>query len=200
LLLSLSARIGIGIAGTTFLAAPALAHEDTGAAGGLVSGFSHPFAGADHLLAMVAVGIWGSLLGRPLSIALPVLFPVMMAAGAVLALWGLALPPVEAGIAASMLVLGAAIAARYVASVPTACAVVGLFALFHGYAHGAELPYAAQPLAYIAGFVAATGVLHIAGIALGEIRTSGAGLIALRAGGALIAALGTYFLGRLAIS
>lgn len=194
------ARIGAGIAGIAFMAPPALAHQDTGAAGGLVSGFSHPFAGLDHLLAMVAVGIWGSLLGRPLSIALPVLFPLMMAVGAVLALMGLPLPPVEAGIAASMLGLGAAIAARFIAGVPLACAVVGLFALFHGYAHGAELPYAAQPLAYITGFVTATGILHIAGIALGEIRTSTLGLIALRCAGASIAALGAYYLGRLLIA
>jgi urease accessory protein len=171
-------------------ASPALAHTDTGAAGGLVSGFVHPFAGFDHLLAMIAVGIWGSLLGRPLSVALPVLFPPMMAVGALWALAGIPFPPAEAGIAASMLVLGAAIGGNVRAAPLFAGAIVAGFALFHGHAHGAELPYAAQPLPYILGFVLATGCLHLGGIALGELRKRAHGLLALRAAGGAIAMLG----------
>jgi urease accessory protein len=170
-----------------FAAAPAAGHGGTGLPGGLTAGFLHPLTGADHLLAMVSVGIWGAFLGRPLIHTLPVIFPMMMVAGAELGMLGTPMPPVEIGVAASVLGLGAAIAAGWRAPVWAACALVGLFALFHGYAHGRELPSAADPLGYSAGFVLATGMLHLSGIALGEVRRA-------RALGVPIALAGIWFL------
>jgi urease accessory protein len=158
-----------------FVAAPAAAHSGTGLPGGFLPGFLHPLTGLDHLLAMVAVGLWGAFLGRPLIYALPVIFPMMMVAGAELGMLGAPMPPVELGVAVSVLGLGAAIAAGWRAPVWAACSLVGIFALFHGYAHGRELPSAADPLGYSAGFVLATGMLHLSGIALGEVRARGLG-------------------------
>lgn len=175
-------------------AAPAYAHERTGLAGGFVAGFQHPLFGLDHLLAMVAVGLWGAVLGRPLLILLPVVFPVVMAVGGVLGMAAIPVPPVEIAIALSVLVLGGLIALRVAAPVWAACVIVGGFAVFHGYAHGQELPSAADPLGYSAGFVVATGLLHLAGIGLGWATGRWAGLAADRAMGALIAAAGVWFL------
>ncbi|MFK3648627.1 HupE/UreJ family protein [Lysobacter enzymogenes] len=150
-------------------------------------------AGGDHLLAMVCVGAWGAQLGAPLRLALPVAFPLMMVAGAALALWGLPMAAVESGIALSVLALGACIACRWRAPVWAACALVAGFALLHGYAHGCELPVAADPAGYSLGFVLATGLLHVLGIGIGElgVRVSGA---ALRGFGAAVAAVGAGFL------
>jgi urease accessory protein len=179
-----------------FAATPAYAHSDTGSAGGLVAGFLHPFRGYDHLLAMVSVGIWGAFLGRPLLIVLPSLFPMLMAAGAVLAINSVPFPPVEIGIAASLLVLGGMIACAIRTSTALAILIVGGFGLFHGYAHGAELPFEANPIAYTIGFVIATGLLHLAGIGLGYARRIAHGETALRLGGAAVAIAGLWFLGR----
>ena len=176
------------------VAAPASAHEAAGTAGGFAAGFLHPLMGLDHLLAMVAVGIWGAVLGRPLVYALPVIFPTVMAAGGVLGMMGVPVPPVEIGIALSVLLLGAAIAAAFKAPVWAACLLVGLFGVFHGYAHGAELPAAADPLHYSAGFVLATGLLHLAGIAIGLLHAHPRGLVLTRGAGGLIAAAGVWFL------
>ena len=152
------------------IAGPASAHGGTGLPGGLEAGFLHPLTGPDHLLAMVSVGIWGAFLGPPLIHALPAIFPLMMVAGAELGMLGAPMPPVELGVAASVLALGGAIAAGWRAPAWAACLLVGLFALFHGYAHGRELPSAADPLGYSAGFVLATGLLHLSGIALGTLK------------------------------
>ena len=173
---------------------PALAHSGTGLAGGFQAGFMHPLMGPDHLLAMVAVGLWGAFLGRPLVILLPVVFPTVMAMGGVAAMLGMPVPPVEIGIAVSVIVLGVAIAAAFVAPIWAACLLVGAFAVFHGYAHGLELPSAADPIGYSLGFVFATGMLHLVGIALGLARDVQGGDVALRSGGGLIAAAGVYFL------
>ncbi len=191
------ARLGAGALAAMLLitlAAPAAAHDGSRLAGGFAAGFIHPLSGLDHLLAMVAVGVWGAFLGRPLIVALPMLFPAAMALGGGIGMVGLPFPPVEAGIAISVLALGTAILFGVRASVPVACAIVAMFALFHGYAHGLELPAATDPVGYSAGFVLSTGLLHLAGIALGTLRSVPGGGAALRAGGGAMAGAGLWFL------
>lgn len=173
----------------------ALAHTGAGDTSGFSHGFLHPLGGADHLLAMVAVGLFAAhLRGRALWLV-PGAFVVMMAAGGALGAAGVGVPHVETGIALSVMVLGAAIAGGL--SVPTAVAMTlaGFFAIFHGHAHGAEMPAAASGLAYGAGFVLATAALHAAGIALGIGlgRMQGATALRLRqaaGGGATLAGVG----------
>ena len=177
-----------------FVAAPAAAHEGTGLPGGFKAGLIHPLTGFDHMLAMISVGLWGAILGRPLIMALPMIFPSMMVFGAALAMIGMPMPPVELGIALSVVVLGAMILLGVRASVPVACAVVALFALFHGYAHGAELPSAADPVGYSAGFVLSTGLLHVVGIAMGAASDRPGGKVALRSAGGGVALCGLFFL------
>lgn len=176
------------------------AHDETGLAGGFISGVKHPILGLDHLLAMFAVGLWGAFLGRPLILALPVIFPGLMVLGGLLGIAGLPIPPVEIGIALSVVLLGGAIAAAYRAPIWLACAVVALFGLFHGYAHGQELPTAADPIAYGLGFVLSTGALHGAGIGVGLLTDRPGGRTAARTLGAAIAVAGLYFLVRAATS
>jgi urease accessory protein len=177
-------------------AAPAHAHEAADAAGGFVSGFFHPIAGWDHVVAMVAVGLWGAFLGRPAVWLLPVVFPLVMTFGGALGVLGVPLPAVEIGIAASAVVLGAAVAAAARPPLWVAAVIVGVFAIFHGHAHGTELPEAANPLAYSLGFVIATGLLHAAGIALSLLAHGARGAQVVRALGAGIALLGLVFLAR----
>ena len=176
------------------ISAPATAHSGTGLAGGVTAGFAHPFAGIDHLLAMVSVGLWGAFLGRPLIVLLPVIFPAVMAIGGAMGIAGVVLPPVEIGIAVSVLVLGILIAGAVRAPIWLACSLVAGFAIFHGFAHGQELPSAADPIGYSVGFVLATGLLHLAGIALGWLNTRPGGVWVTRGAGALIAASGAWFL------
>jgi urease accessory protein len=171
----------------------ALAHEG-GVAGGFVSGFSHPILGLDHVVAMVAVGLWGAFLGQPAIWLLPVVFPVVMAFGGLLGISGVPIPAVETGIAASALALGAMVALALRPPLRVAAVLVGAFAIFHGHAHGTELPHAASPLAYGVGFVVATGLLHLSGIALGTLARWPASLRAVRLGGGAIACAGLYFL------
>ena len=176
------------------IAVPAAAHTGTGLAGGFASGFLHPFSGFDHLLAMVSVGLWGAFLGRPLIVALPVIFPTVMALGGVLGIAGASLPPVELGIAMSVLVLGAMIAGAVRAPIWLASLIVAIFAIFHGYAHGKELPSAADPVGYSAGFVLATGMLHVVGIGIGRIADRPGGAIVVRGLGGLVMLAGVWFL------
>lgn len=175
-------------------AAPASAHMGTGLPGGFIAGFEHPLTGFDHMLAMIAVGLWGAFLGRPLIVALPIIFPSLMAAGGVIGMLRLPLPPVELGIALSVIVLGTAILLAWRAPVWLACLLVATFALFHGYAHGAELPSAADPIGYSAGFVIATGLLHLVGIGIGELTNRGRLKFVARGLGGAIAAIGVWFL------
>jgi len=185
------------IVGTLFLlliAEAALAHEAEGFAGGFVSGLLHPLFGWDHVVAMIAVGLWGAFLGVPAIWLLPVVFPLVMACGGAAGVAGLPLPAVEAGIAASALVLGAMVALAARPPLWAAAVIVGVFAVFHGHAHGTELPHAASPLAYSAGFVISTGLLHLSGIALGLGARWRAGRVAIRAGGGAIALAGVGFL------
>ena len=175
---------------------PTRAHTGTGLAGGFVSGFAHPLSGWDHLLAMVAVGLWGAFLGRPLIYLLPVTFPLMMVVGAMLGMFGLFTAHVEFGIALSVVALGGCVAAAWRAPIGAAVAIVATFALFHGFAHGRELPSAADPVGYSTGFVLATGLLHLAGIAIGLLANFRGGAGAIRIGGAAIGMLGMLFLAR----
>lgn len=182
------------LAGALLLPGPAYAHTGTGLTGGFLAGFMHPLSGPDHLLAMVAVGLWGAILGRPLMVALPVVFPTVMAIGGVLGMLAIPVPPVETGIALSVLVLGGAIALVWRAPVAAAVVLVAAFAIFHGYAHGQELPEAADPLGYSVGFVLVTGLLHVGGIVVGLAAARPIGLWMVRGLGALIALAGVYFL------
>ncbi|MEC7761014.1 MAG: HupE/UreJ family protein [Pseudomonadota bacterium] len=175
------------------LATVAQAHTD-GETGGFISGFTHPILGWDHVIAMVAVGLWGAFLGKPAIYILPVVFPLVMAFGGALGVLGIQVPAVEAGIALSGVVLGLLIAFAVRAPLWVAGVIVGVFAIFHGHAHGTELPGAVNPFAYGIGFVVGTGLLHIAGIALGVLVGSTAGRVVVRAAGAVIAALGAAFL------
>jgi urease accessory protein len=172
----------------------AFAHILPGTANGLVSGLVHPVSGIDHVLAMVAVGIWGAQLGKPAIWMLPVAFPLVMSIGGVLGVRGVPLPGVEIGVAASALALGLVIALAARPPLWAAAALVGAFAIFHGHAHGAELPHAAQPLAYGVGFVVATGLLHVTGIAIGVIERWRQGRLALRLAGGAIALAGGVLL------
>lgn len=178
----------------TTSAAGAYAHEATGIAGGFESGFIHPLLGLDHVAAMVAVGLWGAVLGQPAVWILPVVFPLVMAFGGALGVIGLPLPGVEVGIALSALVLGCMVFFTIRPPIWFAAVLVGAFAIFHGYAHGTELPEAANPLAFSIGFVIATGLLHLCGILLSLLNRWRAGRGVVRAGGAVIALAGAVFL------
>lgn len=170
------------------------AHEGGGIAGGFISGFMHPVVGWDHVVAMVAVGLWGAFLGAPAIWLLPVIFPMVMAFGGVLGVMGVPVPAVETGIAVSAIVLGMMVAIAARPPIWVAAVIVAAFAIFHGHAHGTELPSAANPLAYSLGFVIATGLLHISGIAFGLLVRWPAGKVAVRTGGGVIALVGLGFL------
>ena len=177
------------------LAATAVqAHTATGSEGGFSSGFTHPLLGIDHVIAMVAVGLWGAFLGAPAIWLLPIVFPLVMAFGGALGVAGVPLPAVETGIALSGVVLGLLVAFAVRAPLWVAAVIVGAFAVFHGHAHGTELPVAANPYAYAAGFVVGTGLLHLAGIAIGGLTRTKEGTWAVRAAGVAIAAAGAAFL------
>ena len=174
-------------------ASPALAH--TGAElGGLASGLLHPITGLDHVVAMVAVGLWGGILRAPAIWLLPLVFPLVMALGGAAGVAGVPLPGVEAGIALSGVVLGLMVVLAARPPLWAAGALVGAFAVFHGHAHGAELPQSAVPAVYAIGFVIATGLLHLAGIAVGSVGRWRMGQVAVRATGAAIALAGGAFL------
>ena len=175
----------------------ALAHTGS-VGGGFMGGLSHPVFGPDHVAAMVAVGLWGAFLGAPAIYILPVVFPLVMAAGGVLGILGVPLPGVEFGIATSAIVIGMMVALAARPPLWIAAVIVGAFAIFHGHAHGAELPPGADALAYSAGFVIATGLLHLAGIGFGLLARWPTGRLAVRAAGGAIAITGLMFLGRLA--
>jgi len=178
----------------SFSGAAAEAHAIGANAGGFFSGLEHPVFGIDHLLAMFAVGLWGAQIGGRSLWELPVAFPLIMSLGGVLGIAGVPLPHVEILIALSMLVLGLAVAFAWRPAPWISIAVVGAFALFHGHAHGVELPSSANPLAYAAGFVVATGLIHIAGIGFGLIIGKALKGKVSRAAGTAIGLAGVYFL------
>lgn len=173
----------------------AMAHvDDPGFAGGFVTGFTHPLFGWDHVLAMVAVGLWGAFLGTPAIWLLPVVFPLIMAFGGVFGIIGVPVPAVETGIALSSVVLGGLIVTAMRTPLWIAVIVVGSFAVFHGHAHGTELPNATSPISYSTGFVVATGLLHLFGIGFGFLASWPTGALAVRTAGAAIAVAGVVFL------
>lgn len=181
----------------TILAGPVLGHTGGGGSG-LYAGLVHPVSGLDHVVAMVAVGLWGGILGRPALWQLPIAFPVIMAVAGAFGVAGVPLPGVEVGIALSGIVLGGMVLFAVQVPVWAALTMVGVFAIFHGHAHGMELPQAANPMAYALGFVLSTGLLHLSGIAIGTLGNWPVGRMAVRAAGAVIALAGGAFLTGLA--
>ena len=177
------------------LTTPAFAHSENGVAIDFWGGFTHPIFGPDHVIAMVAVGLWGAFLGAPAIWLLPVVFPLVMAFGGVLGIAGMPLPGVETGIAISAIALGMMVALAAKPPLWVAAVLVGAFAIFHGYAHGAELPIGADAVAFSMGFVIATGTLHLVGITFGGLSHWRAGQIAVRAVGGVIALIGLAYLG-----
>ena len=175
----------------------ALAHTGHGDGHGLVHGFAHPLGGLDHILAMVTVGIFAWQLGGRALWLVPASFILMMAAGGAAGMAGVPMPLVEFGIAASVIVLGTIVAIGIKTPVAIAMGLVGAFAIFHGYAHGAEMPVDASGVSYAAGFVLATVLLHAAGIALGMGigRLSNVyGRVGYQVSGGLVAAIGALIL------
>lgn len=176
------------------LSTAASAHTGEGINSGFESGFWHPILGWDHVVAMVAVGLWGAFLGQPAIWILPLVFPLVMAVGGALGIIGVPLPAVETGIALSGVVLGLLIAFAVRAPLWIAAVIVGLFAIFHGHAHGGELPEAFSAYGYAIGFVIGTGLLHLVGIGLGLLTRSQLGAVAARGAGGVIALVGAAFL------
>jgi urease accessory protein len=174
----------------------AFAHQETGQAAGLLAGLSHPLSGLDHVLAMIAVGLWGAVLGPPAIWVLPVAFPMVMAFGGLMGLLGFPLPGVEIGIAVSAVVLGALVLAEVRPPLWLAALIVAFFAIFHGHAHGRELPEGASALLYSLGFVVATGLLHAFGILLGVAHRWAAGRRLVQLAGGGVALAGLFFLWR----
>jgi urease accessory protein len=172
----------------------AFAHPQKGEAVGFLTGFRHPISGLDHVLAMVAVGLWGAQLGAPAIWVLPVAFPMVMAFGGMLGLMGVPLPGTEYGIALSAILLGAVVLFEVRPPLGIAAALVGVFAIFHGHAHGTELPPGQSALLYSMGFVIATGCLHALGIGIGTVHRWSWGQKVLRVAGGLVAVGGTFFM------
>jgi urease accessory protein len=169
------------------------AHVQRGEGVSFLSGFRHPVSGLDHVVAMIAVGLWGAQLGAPAIWVLPVAFPLVMACGGMLGLLGVPLPGAELGIAASAILLGAAVMLRLRPPLAVAAVLVAFFAVFHGYAHGAELPSGENGLLYSLGFVIATGCLHAVGITIGLLNRGPWGQRVVRVAGAVIAVVGLFF-------
>jgi urease accessory protein len=186
------ALTALGLFAVLAVPSPLAAHEG-GTAAGFISGILHPISGLDHVLAMIAVGIWGAQLGPPAIWLLPITFPLVMAFGGMLGLMGVILPGVEVGIGLSALALGVMVALERRPPLAAAAALVAFFAIFHGYAHGAELPEGESGLLYSIGFVLSTGTLHGCGIAIGVIHKWNWGRRALRVAGAGIALAGVWF-------
>src|SRR5580704_17252660 len=161
------AAASLTLIATVALPTIAAAHPGHDGAPGFIHGFLHPLGGLDHILAMVAVGLFAARLGGRALWLVPASFVAAMAAAGFAGMAGFALPHVEAGIALSILVLGAAIAFDTTMPVAAAMGLVAFFAVFHGYGHGAEMPETASGLAYGGGFLAAAAALHVAGISIG---------------------------------
>lgn len=172
------------------------AHVQQGEAGGFLTGLGHPVSGLDHVLAMIAVGLWGAQLGAPALWLLPVTFPMVMALGGMVGLLGVPLPGVEMGIAASAILLGLAVMSELRPPLAAAVTLVGIFGVFHGHAHGTELPPGQSALLYSMGFVVATGCLHAVGIGVGLTHRWPWGQRLLRAAGAVVAVAGVFFMWR----
>lgn len=152
-----------------FLPGVALAHTGVGETTGFIHGFSHPIGGADHLLAMLAIGLWASQIGGRALWAVPCTFVAVMILGGVFGFSGVTVPFIEEGILISVLIFGVLIAGAFKLPLVYSVLIVGFFAIFHGHAHGAEMPVAIAAPLYIVGFAFATAILHLAGISLGVL-------------------------------
>jgi urease accessory protein len=182
----------LGVAAGLFV--PFAAAHSVGAHGaGFVSGVAHPLAGADHILAMIAVGLWAAQLGGRAYWSIPLAFVGMMVVGTGFAMAGQNLPVVESGIAASVLILGLLITFSARMAIPLGMVLVGVFALFHGHAHGTELQQTASAASYGLGMLLATIGLHTTGLGAGILFQRAT--ILLRIGGAVIAATGAMIWG-----
>jgi urease accessory protein len=185
--------IRLALAAVAALAAgPAFAHTGAGATHGFAVGFAHPFGGLDHLLAMTMVGLLAASLGGRAIWAVPASFVAMMVAGAALGTAGVQLPAVELAIALSVLVLGAAVALGKPGPLGAVMTLVGGFAVFHGFAHGSEMPASAGAATYVAGFILATLIVHSGGLGIGMLAASHPALV--RGAGVSVAAAGLLFL------
>ena len=173
---------------------PLAAHTTGGAIGGLGSGLGHPFIGVDHLLAMLAVGMWAYQLGGSSMWKVPLAFVLTLLVGVSIGLTGLSLPFIEPMIAASVMVFGLLIAMRSRVAPVLASMLVALFALFHGYAHGIEMPLAATPLTYVAGFSLATIGLHGLGVMFAYVIHRTTHTMLMRVGGIGLAGTGLLLL------
>jgi urease accessory protein len=189
-------RLAALLIALAFWTQSALAHPLKGEAIGFLTGFHHPISGLDHVVAMIAVGLWGAQLGAPAIWLLPVAFPMVMAFGGMLGLLGVPLPGTEIGIAASAIMLGAMVMLEVRPPLAFAAAAVSVFAIFHGYAHGSELPPGQNALLFSIGFVIATGCLHGLGISIGLIHKWPWGQRALRLAGGGVAVAGLFFMWR----
>ena len=175
---------------------PAAAHVGHGTMGSgtFFDGFMHPVTGLDHLVAMVAVGLWGAQLRAPAIWLLPITFPLVMAVGGFLGLIGVQLPGVDVGVAMSGVVLGACVATAVRPPLWIPAVIVGAFGLLHGHAHGTAMPMSGSPTEFGAGFVVATGMLHMFGILIGLLVRWPTGANVVRASGAVIAVVAGYSL------
>lgn len=187
----------------SLLLAPGAAFAHSGPAGhthGFADGFLHPLNGLDHLLAMIAVGLLAAHLGGRALLLVPLTFVSLMAAGGVIGFAEIRVPYVELLIAASVVVLGALVAFRANVPLATAMLIAGFFAIFHGHAHGAELPSGESPFPYAAGFLISTALLHLSGIVLGfgfaKLTASNLGQRIVQAGGGAMALAGIVLLTR----
>lgn len=184
------AYAGMTLAAALLCSATAFAHTGAEQALSFASGFRHPLAGLDHVLAMVAVGLWAGLNGGRALWAWPAAFVGVLVLGGALGMAGVALPLVEPGILASVVVLGLLVLAAARLPVPIGAALVAVFALLHGHAHGAELPGGAAAATYAAGFAIATALLHGIGLGVAYLAGSERGRLIVRGAGALVAAGG----------
>lgn len=184
----LLALVLLGINGIAHAHTTGLPHMD------FATGFGHPLGGLDHVLAMVAVGLWAVQLGGRALWLVPLTFVLTMAVGGLFGFLGIPLPMVEMGIAGSVLILGVLVALASRLPLAASMALVGVFALFHGYAHGAEMAAESSALWYSLGFMLATALLHGAGIGIGLATRSGAAAQLVRLGGAAIAVSGALLL------
>jgi urease accessory protein len=182
------------LAAGTLTMMPAFAHPGHSSVLSFQSGFSHPFSGMDHLFAMLAVGLWASQNKRPALWVLPIVFPAMMALGAVFGMAHGSFNGMESGIATTVAILGLFVAFACRLPIVISAALVSVFALLHGYAHGTELPNGMSSIAYVGGFMLATALLHIAGISIGLLGHEKFASRLTRTAGAAIATAGVYFM------
>ncbi|PXX46842.1 HupE/UreJ family protein [Undibacterium pigrum] len=189
----------VAVLGSAMISLPAQAHDSVlHSMNALQDGFLHPFTGLDHLLAMLAIGIWAAQQKHARAWLIPASFPLMMVVGGALALAGIALPGVEHGIAASVLVLGLLISFAVKLPVSAGVALVSVFAMVHGYAHGQEMPVNESAVLYGAGFVLATALIHAAGWFASNAAQKTLTITLPRYAGVMITLAGAFFLSALA--